>query len=125
MPTIGLVQTHASADPEDNLQRTLALLEQAADRGATLLFTQELFRSLYFCQEEDAKHFALAETIPGPTTNALAAFARRRKDTLFASLFERRAPGLHHNTSVAIGPDGELAGTYRKMHIPDDPRFYA
>ena len=122
--TVGLVQTHASADPQDNLDRTLALLEQAAERGATLLCTQELFRSRYFCQEEDARHFALAEPIPGETTEALAAWARRRKVTVLASLFERRAPGLHHNTSVAIDPAGTLVGRYRKMHIPDDPRFY-
>ncbi len=122
--TVGLVQTHASADPDDNLTRTIELLERAADGGATLLFTQELFRSLYFCQEEDAKHLALAEPIPGETTRALADLARRKQVTVFASLFERRAPGLHHNTSVAIDPSGDLIGRYRKMHIPDDPRFY-
>mgnify|MGYP001812078736 CR=1 FL=1 len=121
---VGLVQTHATEDPRDNLTRTIRLLEQAADDGATILCTQELFRSLYFCQEEDATHLALAETIPGDTTEALADLARRKQVTVFASLFERRAPGLHHNTSVAIDRAGSLVGRYRKMHIPDDPRFY-
>jgi N-carbamoylputrescine amidase len=121
---VGLVQTHASEDPDDNLRRTLALLDRAADEGARIVCTQELFRSRYFCQEEDARHFVLAEPIPGPTTEALGALARRRRVTVLGSLFERRAAGLFHNTMVVLGPDGALAGRYRKMHIPDDPRFF-
>ncbi len=121
---VGLVQTHASEDAVDNLDRTLGLLGRAADGGATLLATQELFRTPYFCQVEDARCFDLAEPIPGPTTEALSAFAKARGVTVLASLFERRAAGLHHNTAVLIGPDGRVAGLYRKMHVPDDPRFY-
>lgn len=121
---VAIVQAKASDDPAENLARTLAHLGTAADRGAKIVCTQELFRSRYFCQEEDAKHFALAESIPGPTTDALSAFAKRRGVVVVGSLFERRAAGLYHNTAVVIDADGRLAGTYRKMHIPEDPRFY-
>ena len=121
---VAIVQAKASDDPAENLRRTLAHLESAADRGAKLVCTQELFRSTYFCQEEDAKHFALAEPVPGPTTKALAEFAKRRGVVVVGSLFERRAPGLYHNTAVVIDADGRHVGTYRKMHIPEDPRFY-
>jgi N-carbamoylputrescine amidase len=121
---IGLVQTWADADPRDNLRRTIALVEQAASGGAKLVCLQELFLTPYFCQEEDARHFALAETIPGPTTSALGEAAQRFDVTIVASLFERRAPGLFHNTAAVIGPDGGIAGLYRKMHVPDDPRFF-
>ena len=121
---VGIVQATASADPAENLRRTLAHLENAADRGAKIVCTQELFLSPYFCQEEDAKHFALAEPIPGPTTKALQVFAKRRGVVVVGSLFERRAAGLYHNTAVVIDADGSLVGTYRKMHIPEDPRFY-
>ncbi|MDJ0974581.1 MAG: carbon-nitrogen hydrolase [Planctomycetota bacterium] len=122
--TLGLVQTHAGADPADNLARTITLIEQAAAQGAELVCLQELFRSTYFCQTEDHEAFALAEPIPGPTTDALAPLAKRLGIVLIASLFERRAPGLFHNTAVVIDADGSLLGRYRKMHIPDDPRFY-
>ncbi len=121
---LGLVQTHADPTQAANLARTLALIEQAADEGAEVVCTQELFLSPYFCQTEDDTHFALAETIPGPTTDALAAVAKARGIVIVASLFERRAPGLFHNTAIVLDADGSLAGRYRKMHIPDDPRFY-
>ena len=121
---VAIVQAKATADPAENLRRTLAHLEAAADRGAKIVCTQELFRSTYFCQEEDAKHFALAEPVPGPTTDALAAFAKRRGVVVVGSVFERRAAGLYHNTAVVIDADGSQVGMYRKMHIPEDPRFY-
>jgi N-carbamoylputrescine amidase len=121
---LGLVQTHADAEPAANLERTLALLERAADEGADIVCTQELFGSRYFCQTEDAANFALAEPVPGPTCEALAALAARRGVVIVASLFERRAAGLYHNTAVVFDTDGRLAGRYRKMHVPDDPRFY-
>jgi N-carbamoylputrescine amidase len=122
--TLGLVQTYASEDPRDNLDRTVALIERAADEGAGLVLLQELFRSRYFPQAEDDAQFALAESIPGPTTEALAPLAKRLGVVLVASLFEKRARGLFHNTAVVLDADGRLAGSYRKMHIPDDPRFY-
>lgn len=121
---VGLVQTHAGEDPEENLERTLALVEEAAERGADIVCLQELFRTRYFCQEEDARHFRLAEPVPGETTEALAVAARRHGIALIGSLFEKRATGLFHNTAVVLEPDGRLAGTYRKMHVPDDPRFH-
>ena len=121
---VGLVQTHADEDAASNLERTLALIAQAAERGARIVTTQELFLTPYFCQEEDAKHFRLAEPIPGPTTTALAEAAQRHGITIVGSLFEKRTAGLFHNTAIVLGPDGELQGIYRKMHIPDDPRFY-
>jgi N-carbamoylputrescine amidase len=122
---LGLVQTHASADPQENLSRQLALLEQAADRGAQILCTQELFRSPYFCQEEDHANFELAEEIPGgPSTQAFMELAKRRGVVVVGSLFEKRAAGLYHNTAVIIDADGAFLGRYRKMHIPDDPHFY-
>src|SRR5438105_2437281 len=103
---VGLVQAHAGADPAENLARTLGLLEQAADEGAKAVCTQELFRSTYFCQQEDAKNFALAEPVPGPTTDALAALSRRRGVVVVGSVFERRAAGLYHNTAVVLDADG-------------------
>lgn len=121
---IGLIQTHCSADGDDNLVRTLRLAETAVARGARILCTQELFRSQYFCQSEDHTHFQLAEPIPGPTTEAVQSFARRHEVVMVASLFERRAAGLYHNTAVVVDADGTLLGKYRKMHIPDDPLFY-
>jgi N-carbamoylputrescine amidase len=111
-------------DPDENLERYLKLGEKAAKGGAQVLCFPELFRSTYFCQTEDADNFALAETIPGPSTNVLCAAAKRHGVVLVGSLFERRAPGLYHNTAVVIDADGRLLGAYRKMHIPDDPRFY-
>jgi N-carbamoylputrescine amidase len=121
---IGLVQARASRHPEDNLARTLAAIADAAKKGAKVVCTQELFRSPYFCQTEDAAHFALAEEVPGATTDALAKAAKKHGVVIVGSLFERRAPGLYHNTAVVLDADGSLVGAYRKMHIPDDPRFY-
>jgi N-carbamoylputrescine amidase len=122
--TLGLLQHACSADPAENLATCLAAADRAAKDGAQILCTQELFRSQYFCQNEDHAHFGLAETIPGPSTEAFQKLARRRGVVVVASLFERRAPGLYHNTAVVIDADGTLLGRYRKMHIPDDPLFY-
>jgi N-carbamoylputrescine amidase len=122
---LGLIQTYATAQPAENLERQLALIEQAAARGANIICTQELFRSPYFCQEEDHENFKLAEPIPaGPSTQALLAKAKALGVVIIGSLFERRAAGLYHNTAVIIDATGELLGIYRKMHIPDDPHFY-
>ena len=122
--TLGLVQTKCSADPATNLKRTLAAVERAARAGAQIISTQELFRSQYFCQSEDHKNFALAEKIPGPTTAAFQKLARRHQVVIVASLFEKRAAGVYHNTAAVIDADGALLGRYRKMHIPEDPLFH-
>lgn len=122
--TLGLLQHACSDDPEKNLRTCLAAAEAAADGGAQIVCTQELFRSQYFCQSEDHSQFDLAETIPGPSTETFQEFARRRGVVVIGSLFERRASGLYHNTAVVIDADGSLLGLYRKMHIPDDPLFY-
>jgi len=121
---LGLLQCAASPDPEQNLQRTLQAARRAVRQGAQILCTQELFRSLYFCQCENHDFFRLAEPIPGPSTYAFQQFARQHRVVVIASLFERRAPGLYHNTAVVIDADGSLCGKYRKMHIPDDPLYY-
>ena len=121
---VGLVQGSCSADPAENLSRTLADVERAAGQGAQIICTQELFRSQYFCQTEDHQHFQLAEPIPGPSTEAVQALARRMQVVVIASLFEKRAAGLYHNTAVVIDADGSVLGSYRKMHIPDDPLYY-
>jgi N-carbamoylputrescine amidase len=122
--TLGLLQHACSADPKANLKKTLALTEQAAKKGAKIICTQELFRSQYFCQAEDHAYFDLAEPIPGPSTLAFQKIAKKYKVVIIASLFEKRASGLYHNTAVIIDADGSLLGIYRKMHIPDDPLFY-
>jgi N-carbamoylputrescine amidase len=122
--TLGLLQHACSAKPAENLKKTLALAEQAAKRGAQIICTQELFRSQYFCQSEEHAHFKLAECIPGPSTEAFQKLAKKYKVVIVASLFERRASGLYHNTAAIIDADGKLLGVYRKMHIPDDPLFY-
>ncbi len=122
--TIGLVQMSCSADPRENLEKCLARIDEAARAGAQIVSTQELFRSRYFCQTEDHDHFRLAESIPGPSTEALTKLAAARGIVIVASLFERRSAGLFHNTAVVIDADGSLRGSYRKMHIPDDPLFY-
>ncbi|MDE1171140.1 MAG: carbon-nitrogen hydrolase [Verrucomicrobium sp.] len=121
---LGLVQTHAGSDPADNLRRQLALMEKAAGQGAQIICSQELFRSPYFCQAEDHENFKLAEEIPGPSTEAFSKLAKEKGVVVIASLFERRAAGLYHNTAVIFDADGTLLGLYRKMHIPDDPLFY-
>lgn len=122
--TIGLVQMACSADPEANLARALDRVEQAARSGAQAICLPELFRSQYFCQREDAAFFDLAESVPGPTTEALAALAGKLKVVIVAPVFERRAAGLYHNSVVILDADGESRGVYRKMHIPDDPAYY-
>jgi N-carbamoylputrescine amidase len=122
--TIGLLQHACSASPAENLCKTLALTEQAAKRGAKIICTQELFRSQYFCQNEDHENFKLAESIPGPSTEAFQKLAKKHKVVIVASLFEKRAGGLYHNTAAIIDADGKLLGIYRKMHIPDDPLYY-
>ena len=121
---IGLLQTTCSPNPDTNLQQTLALAEHAARRGAQIICTQELFRSQYFCQNEDHKNFKLAEAIPGPSTDAFGKLAKKHKAVVIASLFEKRAAGVYHNTAAVIDADGSLLGIYRKMHIPDDPLYY-
>ena len=121
---IGLVQMSCSLDPNENLAKAEWKIREAAARGAQVICLQELFRSQYFCREENAELFALAESIPGPSTEALGKLARELKVVIVASLFERRAAGLYHNTAAVLGPDGEIAGLYRKMHIPDDPLYF-
>jgi N-carbamoylputrescine amidase len=121
---VALVQDRCSANPAENLAKAIGHIRSAAARGAQIICLQELFTSLYFCQVEDHKYFALAEEIPGPSTEALCPLARELGVVLIASLFERRAAGLYHNTAVVIDADGSMLGRYRKMHIPDDPLFY-
>ena len=121
---IGLLQQHNIADRKDNMRRLYDGITDLADRGAQLIVLQELHNSLYFCQVEDVNNFDLAEPIPGPSTEFFGALAREKGVVIVTSLFERRAPGLYHNTAVVIDRDGSIAGKYRKMHIPDDPAYY-
>ena len=121
---LGLLQHGCGADPAGNLAACLAAAGRAVKAGAQILCTQELFRSQYFCQSEDHANFGLAESIPGPSTDAFQKFARRHGVVVIASLFEKRASGLYHNTAAIIDADGSLLGIYRKMHIPDDPLYY-
>src|SRR5438270_9185168 len=116
---VGLVQMACAPAPAVNMKKALARINEAAKRGAQIVCLQELFRSQYFCQTEDIELFQLAETIPGPTTEALAKVARLRQVVIVASLFEKRAAGVYHNTAVMIDANGKIAGKYRKMHIPD------
>ena len=121
---VGLVQMRCSTDPADNLARALAGIEDAAARGAQVVCTQELFRAPYPCQDEDHARFDQAESIPGPTSEALGKLAAARGIVIVGSLFERRGAGVYHNTAVVHDADGRLVGSYRKMHIPDDPLYY-
>ncbi|MBI1356418.1 MAG: acyltransferase [Acidobacteria bacterium] len=121
---LGLVQMSCEADPARNLAKALDRIREAAARGAQIICTQELFLTQYFCQEENADLFDLAEPIPGPTTTALSELAAELGVVIVGSLFERRAAGLYHNTAVVLDADGSLRGVYRKMHIPDDPLYY-
>ncbi len=121
---LGLVQHACSHDLDANFQASLHGIRDAAGSGAQLVVLQELHRSLYFCQHESVDEFDLAETIPGPSTDALGELAKELGIVIVASLFEKRAAGLYHNTAVVIEKDGSIAGKYRKMHIPDDPGFY-
>lgn len=121
---VAVIQQQNTADLDANLARSMDKIREAVAQGAQLVMLQELHRSLYFCQSEDTAMFDLAETVPGPSTDALGALARELQVVIVASLFEKRATGLYHNTAVVLESDGHLAGLYRKMHIPDDPGFY-
>lgn len=121
---LGLLQARALPSPEENLKKTLELAEEAVRKGAQIICTQELFRSYYFCQAEDHENFKLAESVPGPTTDAFQEFAKKHDVVVIASVFEKRAPGVYHNSAAVIDADGKMLGIYRKMHIPDDPLFY-
>jgi N-carbamoylputrescine amidase len=121
---IGLVQTSCTADKQANIQKAIEAVREAAAQGAQIVCLQELFASLYFCETEDHANFALAETIPGPTTHAFQEVAKETGVVIIASLFEKRAAGLYHNTTAVIDADGSYLGMYRKSHIPDDPGFY-
>jgi N-carbamoylputrescine amidase len=122
--TVGLIQMSMGSDTSANLGKAIKMAEDAAGRGADIICLPELFRSRYFCQEEDPDNFRLAETIPGETTQELSKVAKRNKVAIVAGIFEKRARGLYHNSAVVIDTSGKLNGTYRKMHIPDDPHFY-
>lgn len=121
---LALLQHACGPRPAANVAKALKLADEAARRGAKIICTQELFRSPYFCQSEDYANFALAEPLTGPTTAAFARLAKKRRVVIIVSLFEKRTAGLYHNTAVILDADGTIAGTYRKMHIPDDPKFY-
>jgi N-carbamoylputrescine amidase len=121
---LGLIQARCSANPDENFSRMIGRISEAADKGAQIICTPELFRSQYFCQSEDHDNFRIAEKIPGPSTDALRKLARKRKVVIIASLFEKRTAGVYHNTAAIIDADGELLGIYRKMHIPDDPLYH-
>jgi N-carbamoylputrescine amidase len=121
---VALIQMSCGADPDENLDRAAAKVEEAAHSGADVVCLPELFRSRYFCQKEDTANFDLAEPIPGPTTERLGEVARRSGVAVVAPVFERRAPGVYHNSAAFLDAAGRLAGLYRKMHIPDDPAYY-
>ncbi len=121
---VGLIQMSCSPEPERNFEHAVEMLREAAGRGANVICLPELFLTQYFCQREDASLFDLAETIPGPTSTRLAQEAKRQGVVIVASLFEKRAAGVYHNTAVVLDSDGALRGLYRKMHIPDDPLYY-
>ncbi len=122
--TVGLVQMRCGLDPRENLDKAAAKVEEAAKLGAQVVCLQELFRAQYFCQTEDHAKFDLAESIPGPSTEVLTKVAKAHGVVIVASLFERRAAGLYHNTAAVLDADGSIRGLYRKMHIPDDPLYY-
>ncbi len=121
---VGLIQMSCSKDPQENLEKALTKIREAANDGAEIICLQELFRSQYFCREENPDLFALAESIPGPSTDVISKLAKELKVSIIASLFEKRAHGLYHNTAAIIDADGSLMGIYRKMHIPDDPLYF-
>ena len=121
---VGLVQMAMSSEPQANLDKAAARVEEAARKGAEVVCLPELYRSPYFCQKEDAALFDLAEPVPGPSTERFSEVARKAGVVVVVPLFEKRAPGLYHNSAVVIDADGKTAGLYRKMHIPDDPAFY-
>lgn len=121
---IGLVQMTCTSDKDENLDKAITKVHEAAGKGAQIICLQELFTSLYFCDTEDYENFKLAEAVPGPTTNRLQSVAKELNVVIIASLFEKRAQGIYHNTTAVIEADGTYLGKYRKMHIPDDPAFY-
>jgi N-carbamoylputrescine amidase len=122
--TVGLVQMHCTPEPDENVKRAAQFVRDAARQGAQVVCLPELFKTQYFCQREDAALFDLAEPIPGPSTEALCKVAQEAKVAIVASLFEKRALGVYHNTAAMIDSDGKILGLYRKMHIPDDPLYY-
>jgi N-carbamoylputrescine amidase len=121
---VGIVQMSCSASKEENLSKAIDKVKEAAEKGAQIVCLQELFTSLYFCDVEDYENFKLAESIPGPSTDALCQVAKNEGVVIIASLFEKRAQGLYHNTTAIIDADGSYMGKYRKMHIPDDPAYF-
>jgi N-carbamoylputrescine amidase len=121
---VGLVQMSCTATPSENMAKAIAGIREAANKGAQVVCLQELFTSLYFCDVEDYENFKLAESIPGPSTETLAAVAKELKVVIIASLFEKRTNGIYHNTTAVLDADGTYLGKYRKMHIPDDPAYY-
>lgn len=121
---IGLIQMSCTADVSANMQKSIERVRESANKGAQIICLQELFRSLYFCDVEDHANFSLAEAIPGPSTEVLGALAKELGVVIIASLFEKRAQGLYHNTTAVLDADGSYLGKYRKMHIPDDPGYY-
>ncbi|HEX5025467.1 MAG TPA: carbon-nitrogen hydrolase [Agriterribacter sp.] len=121
---VGLVQMSCTASKDENLQKAIEKIREAAKKGAQVVCLQELFTSLYFCDEENYENFKLAEAIPGPSTTSLSAVAKETGVVIIASLFEKRAEGLYHNTTAVLDADGTYLGKYRKMHIPDDPAYY-
>jgi N-carbamoylputrescine amidase len=121
---VGLIQLSCTPDPDENLDKAASRVREAAKSGAQVVCLPELFRTQYFCQREDPALFDLAESIPGPTTEKMSEIARQEKIVIIASLFEKRARGLYHNTAAVIDADGSIKGIYRKMHIPDDPLYY-
>lgn len=120
----GIIQQSNSKEPEENIQKLETGIRACASQGAELIVLQELHNGLYFCQTESTENFCLAETIPGPSTERFGRLARELNVVIVLSLFEKRAPGLYHNTAVVLEKDGTIAGKYRKMHIPDDPAYY-
>src|SRR5215204_7268683 len=121
---VGLVQMSCSNNKEDNLAKAIERIRNAAAGGAQIVCLQELFTSLYFCNVEDYENFKLAEPIPGPSSDALSKLAKELNVVIIASLFEKRAQGIYHNTTAVLDADGSYLGKYRKMHIPDDPAYY-
>src|SRR5919205_1925340 len=121
---VGLVQMSCSANKQENLDKAISKIREAAAKGAQIICLQELFTSLYFCDVEDYDNFQLAEPIPGPSTDALSKVAAELKVVIIASLFEKRTKGIYHNTTAVLDADGSYLGKYRKMHIPDDPAYY-
>lgn len=122
--TVGLIQMFCALNPEENLNKAASMIEEAASMGANVICLPELFRSRYFCQCEDVSFFDIAEPVPGPTTEVLGRVAHKAGVVVIAPIFERRAPGIYHNSTAVVDTNGEIVGLYRKMHIPDDPGYY-